>query len=343
MALRACFNSAALKLATTAYFKARLEIGSGGKFRGGAKRPQLSSIDLTADCWIRSFAMSAGSIDLHTHTTYSDGSDTPEELVIKAANGGAAAIAITDHDTVAGLSEGRAAAMRLGIEFVDGVEISAEYSPGTMHILGYFVDPDLIAPGLLELKEARKKRNPQIADRLRKLGMDVSYDEVAALAGGEMVGRPHFARLLVEKRYAESIQDAFNRFLAKGAPAYVEKRRLTPPDAINLIHNSGGVAVLAHPYQLMLGSFEEARSLTAELAQAGLDGLEAIYSRHTQEQRERYQEIARGCGLLITGGSDYHGTYKPDLSVLTGKGDLAVPYSLLYEIRERARSFEQRS
>ena len=282
--------------------------------------------------------MPSNSIDLHTHTTHSDGSDAPRDLIARAARTGARAIAITDHDTVTGLSEGRTAAEQLGLEFVDGIEISAEYSPGTMHLLGYCIDPSAIEPELLELKLARDNRNPRIATRLQELGLDIEYDEVAAVAGGEMVGRPHFARLMVDKGYAQSIQDAFNRFLAKGAPAYVEKRRLSPAQGIDLIHRAGGVAVLAHPYQLKLPSFDDVSLLVAELAQAGLDGIEAIYSRHSPRERDTYANIARQNGLLISGGSDYHGTYKPDLNVVTGKGDLDVPYRLLEEIKERATS-----
>ena len=286
--------------------------------------------------------MSHRSIDLHTHTTHSDGSDTPEELVGKAARAGAVALAITDHDTGSGLAEGKRAARQLGVEFVDGIEISAEYLPGTMHLLGYCIDSAVIESDLVELKRARDQRNPQIATRLRELGMDIPYEEVQALAGGEMVGRPHFARLMMQKGYVRSIQDAFNSFLAKGAPAYVEKLRLSPENAIDLIHRAGGIAVLAHPYQLKLPSLDEVDNLVAELAGLGLDGIEAVYSRHSEEERGAYAEIARRHELLITGGSDYHGTYKPDLSLVTGKGDLDVPYRLLEEIKARASSLKAR-
>lgn len=279
-------------------------------------------------------------IDLHTHTTHSDGSDTPEEVVEKAARSGAVALAITDHDTVSGLARGGSAARQLGVEFVDGIEISAEYSPGTMHLLGYCIDGAVIEADLVELKEARDQRNPQIATRLQELGMDIPYEEVQALAGGEVVGRPHFARLMMQKGYVQSIQDAFNRFLAKGTPAYVEKLRLSPEKAIDLIHRAGGVAVLAHPYQLKLPSLEDVDNLAGELAGMGLDGIEAVYSRHSEKERTDYAEIARRHELLVTGGSDYHGTYKPDLNLVTGKGDLAVPYRLLEEIKARASSLK---
>jgi predicted metal-dependent phosphoesterase TrpH len=269
---------------------------------------------------------------------FSDGSATPFELVELAKEQGASAIAITDHDTVAGLAEGRRAAAHFEIEFVEGIEISADHSPGTMHILGHYIndESEALLAKLAELRSAREKRNPEIASQLQALGFDISYEEVARLAGNQVVGRPHFARLMVERGYADSIQDAFNRFLGKGAAAYVEKSRLTPADSIALIHEAGGVATLAHPYQLKPSSFEAAERLMHELASMGLDGIEAIYSRHSDEERKVYAEMAKRLGLLVTGGSDYHGTYKPDLSLVKGKGDLRAPYALLDGLKARA-------
>ena len=276
-------------------------------------------------------------VDLHAHTTYSDGSATPFELIELAKQNGASAVAITDHDTVAGLKEGREAASRFDIEFINGLELSAEYSPGTMHILGYFVDDEHqgMAAKLEELRTARDARNPEIANRLQAIGVDVQYAAVEELAGNEVVGRPHFARVLVDRGHAATIQDAFDRFLAKGAAAYVEKKRLSPAESIATIHSAGGVAVLAHPYQLKLDT-DAMDILVRELAELGLDGIEAIYSRHSPEDRERFSKLARKYGLLLTGGSDYHGTYKPDITLVKGLGDLAVPYSLLEGLKSRA-------
>lgn len=298
----------------------------------------MESIDCVRRSQIISSAMSAGAIDLHTHTTHSDGSATPGELIELAGAKRARAIAVTDHDTVTGLGEARAAADHFGIEFVAGIEISAEYSPGTMHILGYCIDEESasLAAKLRELKKARDERNPQIASRLRSMGFDISYDEVVRLAGNKVVGRPHFARLMIEKGYVASIQEAFDRFLKKGAPAYVEKARLSPGESIALIHDAGGVAVLAHPYQLKLSSREEVDLLVGELADLGLDGVEAVYSRHSAAERASYSEIAARNGLLVTGGSDYHGSYKPDISLVTGLGDLNVPYEVLEAVKTRA-------
>jgi len=259
---------------------------------------------------------------------------------MRASEKGASAIAITDHDTVDGLAEGQRAAARSGIEFVPGIEISADYSPGTMHILGYYVDQDApeLNAKLDELKRARERRNPEIAARLRALGLNIVYEEVGALAGSDVVGRPHFARLMLERGYVKSIQDAFDRYLKKGAPAYVEKQRLSPRDSIALIRSAGGVAVLAHPYQLALSSYGEVDQLVEELASYGLDGIEAVYSRHRPEQRNAYSEIASRHHLAITGGSDFHGTYKPDIDLMTGLGDLVVPYSLLEGLKQRIGS-----
>lgn len=277
-------------------------------------------------------------IDLHTHTIHSDGSESPRQLIRMAHAAGACAVAVTDHDTVGGLVEARAAAREMGLDFINGIEISAEYSPGTMHILGYYIDDASAAlnTSLTKLRTARDTRNPQIAARLGALGFDITYEEVAGLAGNEVVGRPHFARVLVEKGYADSIQDAFNRFLAKGAAAYVEKNRLSPAQSIDLIHKAGGAAVLAHPYQLKLATLADVEGLLSELAAIGLDGVEAIYSRHRPAERQAYAEMARRLGLIITGGSDFHGTYKPDINIVTGTGDLRVEHSLLGPVRERA-------
>ncbi len=281
---------------------------------------------------------------MHTHTTHSDGSATPEELIGLASARQARAVAITDHDTVSAIVEARAAAERFGIEFVAGIEISAEYSPGTMHILGYCIDDGstALAVRLAELQEARDRRNPQIASRLRSLGFDISYDEVVELAGNQVVGRPHFARLMIERGYVASMQEAFDRFLKKGADAYVGKARLSPRESIALIHEAGGVAVLAHPYQLNPSSREEVDQIVGELAGLGLDGIEAFYSRHSAAERASYSEVATRHGLLITGGSDYHGSYKPDISIVTGLGDLDVPYELLEAVKARAAARSKR-
>ena len=281
--------------------------------------------------------MTTNLIDLHSHTKFSDGSVTPAELISLAARTGARAVAITDHDTLDGLPEGRRAAEESGIEFVPGVEISADFQPGTMHILGYCFDPSSpeLNLALEKLRVARRERNPQIAARLQGLGLDVSYEEVARLAGNEVVGRPHFASLMVTKGYVASIKEAFDRFLAKGGPAYVEKRRLSPADSIHLIRKAGGVAILAHPYQMKL-SDPDTEDQIRRLKVLGLDGIEAIYSRLSAVERERYVRLSDRLGMLVSGGSDFHGTFKPDINLVTGLGDLRVPYEYLDKIKALA-------
>lgn len=277
-------------------------------------------------------------IDLHSHTTASDGSLTPRELVARAASRRVSALAVTDHDTLDGLEEAIAAGREFGVEIVPGLEISAEYSPGTMHILGYYISLDSsdLCEQLTSLRRARDERNPRIIGKLRALGIDITLEEVEQASGGKVVGRPHFARVMVEKGFVASAQEAFDRYLSKGAPAYVDKARLAPQAAIEAITRAGGVAVLAHPYQLKTRSAEELDKVIASLKEAGLDGMEVIYSRHSAAQIEDYRRLAARYGLMITGGSDFHGVTKPDIEIGIGLGNLSVPDELLDSVKARA-------
>lgn len=277
-------------------------------------------------------------IDLHSHTTASDGSLTPTQLVERAARVGVKALAITDHDTLDGLKEAIEAGVRYGVEIVPGLEISAEYSPGTMHILGYFIDlgSTQLQEQLNRLRAARDERNPRIVERLCALGMELSLEEVVEASGGKVIGRPHFARVMVEKGYVESADEAFQKYLRKGAPAYVEKVRLHPRLALEAIHCAGGVAVLAHPYQLRVDDTETER-VVEEMKEYGLDGIEVIYSRHNAKQVEYYSKLAARYDLLITGGSDFHGLTKPDIEIGVGLGQLCVPEHLLDALKEHSR------
>jgi hypothetical protein len=276
-------------------------------------------------------------IDLHTHSTCSDGTDPPERIPELAAAAGCSAVALTDHDTLEGLAAARARAGELGITLVPGCEVSCAFRGTSAHVLVYFVEP---GPGplpdeLARLRQDRVARNHRVAERLAELGLPVTYEEmVAEAAGEESVGRPHVAALLVRCGAAESIPDAFDRWLGEGRPAYVPKARVTPAEVASLAHASGGVAVLAHPLTLDLGPAELSAAV-AELAADGFDGIEAVYGRYSREQRAQLAQLAQRHGLVATGGSDYHGTVKPDLSVGTGQGDLHVPDDVLDELDAR--------
>jgi len=279
-------------------------------------------------------------IDLHSHSTASDGSLPPAEVAKLAHKTGLRAWALTDHDNVAGLAEAAEAAKGLGVEFIPGVELSAEFPrPGSMHMLGYFVDynDEKFRDTLEELKQHRRNRNPRIVTKLQELGMDITMEEVQAKAGGPdaQVGRPHFAAVLIEKGYATTTQEVFDKYLARGRPGYAEKRRLTPKESIDLIHAAGGLAVLAHPFSLERDE-PQLRQLIAELTEAGLDGLEVHYSKHDQEETRLYLDLAQEFDLAVTGGSDFHGGSKPDIQLGHGKdGNLDLGYELVEGLKAR--------
>ncbi|HUZ42949.1 MAG TPA: PHP domain-containing protein [Acidimicrobiales bacterium] len=272
-------------------------------------------------------------IDLHTHSTISDGSDDPDRLAELAAAAGCRAFALTDHDRLDGIPEARRRASELGVELIPGCEISCEWTSGTFHLLTYFVEAgsDPLASLLIELQQARDDRNPLIIERLVALGLPITMEEVEAESGGIGTGRPHMAAVLVRHGAANSVQDAFDRWLAKGRPGYVDKRKLTVAEALAAGRASGGVPVVAHPLSLSL-SPAELDSTLGELADLGLGGVECIYGRYSPEDRAGLAGLARSHGLAVTGGSDHHGTYKPDLSVGTGTGDLDVPDSALEDL-----------
>ncbi|HEX3031624.1 MAG TPA: PHP domain-containing protein [Bacillota bacterium] len=277
-------------------------------------------------------------VDLHVHTTASDGTLTPAEVVALARKVGLKAIAITDHDTVTGVREGVEAGQTVGVEVIPGVEIGVQHHSGQMHILGYFLDttsPDLLE-SLSRLQEYRDERNPKMAARLRELGFQVTMEEVAAIAGGDIVGRPHFATLLVKKGYATDNQEAFDSFLAYGRPGYIPKDRLTPEEGIKCITRAGGLAVLAHPgYLKESDDAESMRSLLRQLKQWGLTGVEAYYSIHSLRDEELLLQLAAEEGLLVTGGSDFHGKNKPQIGLGSGCGNLRIPYQLAELLQQK--------
>ena len=277
-------------------------------------------------------------IDLHTHSSVSDGSDPPERIPELAAEAGCSAVALTDHDSLAGIGPARRRAEELGITLVPGCEVSCRSDgPGGMHVLVYFVDDDTSPLGeeLVRLREDRRRRNLALADRLQTLGVPITYEMVVAEAGGEAgVGRPHFAAVMVAVGAADSVDDAFERFLTNRRPGFVPKARLSAAEVAGLATASGGVAVLAHPYSLGLDSADLAR-VVGDLAAAGFAGIEAVYGRYSPRQRRELGNLARRFDLVATGGSDHHGLAKPDLRVGTGQGDLKVPDQVLTQLRSR--------
>ncbi len=271
-------------------------------------------------------------VDLHCHSTASDGTFPPAEVVRLAARCGLSGMALTDHDTIGGIAEAAAEAKALGIDFLPGIEVSSEYPhPGTMHILGYGVDPN--SQSLLKLTtqliEGRDSRNPKIIARLRELGVAITMEEVeleAKSAEAEKqgtrkpVGRPHIAAILLRKGYVSSMKQAFDKYLAPGGSAYFDKERLTPRRALEMIHESGGRPVLAHPVQLRTENDGQLERVIKDLKDLGLEGLEVIHSDHDAALVEKYGRLADRFGLLKTGGSDFHGTNKRDIQLGTANG-----------------------
>lgn len=278
-------------------------------------------------------------IDLHAHTTASDGSLSPTELVQKAVGLGLAALAVTDHDTIGGLPEALGAAAGAGLDLVPGVELSVEDGGGRFHLLGFLIDPqnETLLRTLEEIRKSRAARNAQMAERMEALGLPVTMDDVRAEAGedAEVIARPHFAQALIRKGVVGSVAEAFDTYLSTDRPLYMPKQVLTPKDAITLLHGAGGLAVMAHPGLVPLGDDALAARVESLATDAGLDGIEAYYSQHTPEQTERFVALARRLGLLVTGGSDFHGTPKPHVPlgiVFEGK---AAPSELLDALRAR--------
>lgn len=272
-----------------------------------------------------------GEVDLHCHSTASDGFISPTELVAKALSAALRVVALTDHDTVEGVAEAQAAAAGSGLEIIPGIELSSDSGHHELHILGYFVDLD--SSGLNDhsqwCQEKRVDRIDRMCQRLTRLGMPLSFDEVQDLSGAGSVGRPHVARAMIAHGYVDSIGDAFNRYIATGRPAFIPRENVSPAQVIAVINDAHGVAVLAHP--LFTSNYQR---LLPALRDDGLIGLEAYYGEYDQPSRERLAAVARQHGLIPTGGSDYHGEgYKEGRSL----GSVVVPHWVVDELRNAAR------
>lgn len=257
--------------------------------------------------------------DLHTHSTASDGTLTPAELAHEAARRGLTVFALTDHDTVAGIPDASYASHQLGLTLVPGVELSTRVDRGEVHILGYGINPNsqALQAALDRFRGARRTRATRMIERLRHLGVSLDTESLEGVSDASSIGRPHIARLLIESGHASNVQDAFDRYLGRGRPAYVAREALDPADAVHLIRDAGGVPVFAHP--LSDPSFEARLS---ELSSAGLQGLEVYYGEYSDDERNMLAAIAEDRQLLRTGGSDYHG---PDFREGRELGSVHIP------------------
>jgi hypothetical protein len=277
-------------------------------------------------------------IDLHTHSTASDGSLSPEELVRAGKKAGLRALALTDHDTVSGLHQALLAGQEQGLEVIPGCELSVQSPKGFMHLLGLWIPvrPPKLQATLAWLQDMRRQRNERIMAALRSLGISIADREVKEQAKGESIGRPHIAQTLVHKGVVDSLEQAFARFVGSTGQAYVPKVKLSAGQAISILKQEQATVILAHPYSLRMTNQE----LTAHLKHMqamGLDGLEVYYPEHTAEQTRLYASLARDLNLVLSGGSDFHGRIKPDISLGRGRGDLDLPYSLVEKMKAARR------
>jgi len=270
-------------------------------------------------------------LDLHMHSTFSDGSLKPAELAQVARQTGIKAVALTDHDTTDGTALLGEACRSEGLVGLAGVEISVDAPKGTLHMLGYGMDVSAsgLCAMLTTIRAGRSDRNQEILEKINALGLALTWAEVRSLAGEDIVGRPHFAEAMLRRGYIKSRDEAFDRYLGKGKPGYVDRIRFSAEDSIRVIREAGGIAVLAHPSTLDL-SRDALRRAVESYAAVGLSGIEVYYPEHTAAQQKQYAALAKGVGLIMTGGSDFHGArVNPGIRMGHGFGELCVPDDLL--------------
>ncbi len=277
-------------------------------------------------------------IDMHVHSSASDGTYAPAALVAEAKKAGLCAMALTDHDTMDGVEEAAAAAKELGIELVPGVEISTEYRGCEIHVLGYYPSPEhpRLKAMLEEFRDFRSTRNVRMVKRLQEEGFSITMEQLTEKFPDSVLTRAHMARFLCESGQIADTRTAFAQYLGENCCCYIERPKISPVDAVHLIREAGGLAVLAHP---VLYNLEESalKEMIAEMKEAGMCGLEAVYSENTADDEIRMKKLAEAFGLIVTGGSDFHGQNKPDIKLGTGKGNLHIPYAFLQSLKEQKR------
>lgn len=273
-------------------------------------------------------------IDLHTHSTASDGTLSPLELMRAAKAAGLSAIALTDHDTFEGLPEAREEAEKQGVELIPGCELSLDYSGLPTHLLALFVDerPGHVVGELTRVRQARAARNDLMLEKLKAVGVHLKREDVERHATG-VVGRPHMAQAMLAAGVVKTFEEAFSRFLGAGGLAYVPKAKLTPTEAIRAIHADHGLAVLAHPY-LLSQQPRQIEAMLTELKSLGLDGVEVYYTEHSDKYTALVEGLAQRLGLLMSGGSDFHGAVKPGVALGRGRGGLFVRGELLDRMKQ---------
>ncbi len=279
---------------------------------------------------------SAGRIDLHTHSTESDGTLTPEELMEHAKETGLTAIALTDHDTTDGIARARPLAEELGIELVPGIELSTDYSGTEVHILGYYIDennPEFSAK-LREFVDSRDSRNEKMTAFLQKEGFNITMKELYRENPGSVITRAHFARYLVEHGFVKDRETVFRKYLGDNCRCYVPREKITPFEAVRLIQTGGGLAFFAHPVLCHM-NHDRLRYFIRKLKEAGLSGIEAVYSMNEPGDERNLRKLAAEYDLLISGGSDFHGSNKPYIHLGTGRGNLCIPYEILEKLKKR--------
>jgi len=272
-------------------------------------------------------------VDLHTHSTASDGTLSPSELIHEAKRIGLKAIALTDHDTTQGLEEAYLASQKYDLEFIPGCELSVQFK-GMTHILGLWLQRDapVLNDAFVFLQKKRKQRNVLIIEKLNRLGIDITYAEVQKKAKGT-IGRPHIAQVLTEKKVTRSVQEAFEVFLNNKGKAYVPKEKFSPEQAIKLLKQEQATVILAHPFSLNLSPLDLEKELIY-LKELGLDGIEAFYSEHSPELTQTYLHLAQKLDLQVSGGSDFHGQNKPHIKLGVGKNNLNLSYVLVQRLKE---------